>query len=207
MRNNLNNAVTKNLDWSYAFEPSLAITTGRINKLGLNIRSFREPLKQAVKDVMVGSIRTNFDAQGRPVQWPELSDATWATRAAQGWNGGGILLKSGNLRRVASQQNIWTISETSATIRDIPQKAWYGKVHQGGYAGGGGGRSGALKFRKGKGGVKIYEKVGGGSTGRGATSIPQRQFLLIQKEDEEAIIDIFERWLTVKVAKAMAGRG
>jgi phage gpG-like protein len=204
IRSNLTNAVTRNLDWSYAFEPSIAITTGRIDKLGLDIRSFREPLQRAVREVMTKSIHTNFAQQGRPEAWEELSEDTWRRRASEGWSGGGILLKSGALQRVASQQNIWTISTTSATIRDLPQKVWYGKVHQQGAE-----KGAKVTSSKKTGGFTAHLARGGkagsgtsvGGSGRGYVSIPQRQFLIIQEEDHEAIVEIFRKWLAERVAK------
>jgi phage gpG-like protein len=205
-RSNLTNAATAKLDWSYAFEPSIAITTGRIDKLGLDIRSFREPLHDAVTSVMTHSILANFDAQGRPA-WEPLSEDTWRTRAAQGWGGGGILLKSGLLRKVSIQVNIWTISATSATIRDLPSKIWYGKVHQSG-AGGGSPKGGGVKVlaKKGAGGIT---KFAGKSTenARGYVNIPQRQIFIIQKEDETEIVEIFREWLEGRVKKRMGKIG
>lgn len=153
---------------------------------------------------MTKSIRENFAAQGRPEAWPELSEATWRRRAGEGWSGGGILLKSGALQRVASQQNIWTISATSATVRDLPQKVWYGKVHQAGMEQAGS-SSGAKVRRKGRGGIIIFEKNLSGDKGRGYVSIPQRQFLLIQDEDRDAILEIFGDWLDKKVRQSMKG--
>lgn len=217
------------------FEPSLGIAATRINKLGMDIRSFREPLTRAIKQVMMPSIRTNFDVSGRPA-WEPLSEATWDMRAKMGYTGGDILLLTGNLRQVSSQFNIWTITTTSATIRDLPQKIWYGKVHQAGYEGQSmkkriaahGGDAGAAmrslfkdlniihnslaaagtkpgrSTKGGPGGSRITQSLSE-KTGLRVTespAIPQREFLLIQPEDEADIQDIFMEWLGERVVAA-----
>lgn len=198
--------VTKNklagsLSFQFDFIPSIGIFAGKIDKLGVDIRSFREPLTRAVKEVMIPSIAANFEYGGRP-PWPPLADATWATRGALGWSGGGPLMLSGDLYKTMQQLNIWTITQQSATIRDIPQKVWYGKVHQAGAGGGGGGSvrkitmSGRSARKKGA----LYQNLGsGGDSGRGYVNIPARPFVLIQPEDHEAIIEIFEDWLQDRV--------
>lgn len=198
--------VTKNklmgsLSFQFDFKPSVGIFAGGIDKLGVDIRSFKEPLTRAVKEVMIPSIRTNFEVSGRP-SWPPLSDYTWAARGARGWEGGDILMLSGELYKTMQQQNIWTITQQSASIRDIPERVWYGKVHQAGAGGGGGGavrkltNSGRKARRRGG----LYQNLGGGgSTGRGYVNIPARPFVLIQPEDHEAIQEIFREWLQERV--------
>lgn len=190
----LKSGLKGSLSVQFDFEPSVGIFAGRIDKLGMDIRSFRVPLQRAIKEVMIPSFRTNFETGGRPT-WPALSNATWDTRTKLGWSGGGPLLLSGNLMKVATQQNIWTVTGQSASIRDLPQKAWYGKVHQ---AGAGGGRRTTTRRRavRGRGGIIRYlgarDSDGGG---RGYVSIPARPFILIQPEDREKVAEVFENWL------------
>lgn len=48
------------------FTPSMGIMARRVDKLGLDIRSFREPLKRAIRNVVIPSIAENFAVGGRP---------------------------------------------------------------------------------------------------------------------------------------------
>lgn len=74
------------LPFSVTFTPTVAILAGRIDKLGMDIRSFKEPLTRSVRDVMTVSIRRNFDVGGRPT-WEPLSETTLARRASAGFAG------------------------------------------------------------------------------------------------------------------------
>lgn len=184
------------------FFPTLGIAAGRIDKLGIDIRSFREPLHRAVKEVMVPSIRRNFDEGGRPA-WEPLSEFTLAMRTKAG-TGDQILVRSGKLRRKSTQINLWTITTTSAVIRDLPEEVWYGKVHQAGY--GGLSATEASKLLK-KRGVSIT-KAARKKTSPGkrlSPDIPARPFLVIQPEDETAIKAVFIKWLSERVMKAWPG--
>lgn len=199
---NMTNAVTGKLGWSYGFEPSIAITTGRVSKLGVDIRSFREPLHKSVKEVMTKSILQNFEEAGRP-PWPDLAESTWESRTRRGWTGGLPLSLTGKLGRGASRINIWTFSTTSATIRDLPGDIWYGKVHQAGAGSGARSTTSRRTVTKGKGGILKWSGGRDQDKGSGYVNIPQRQFLLIQPEDHKAIMEIFEKWLDERVRRAM----
>jgi len=193
---------------SMTFVPSIAITAARIDKLGMDIRSFREPLTRSVKRVMGPSFRKNFDAGGRPDSWEPLSDATLEVRQRLGRNGSGILVLTGALRRVMGQLNIWRITRTSALILDLPQSVWYGAIHQAGYDGGsmsarikqhGGDASAAFRSI-------IDEQKNAMRTGTtiktaGAAAIPARPFALFQDEDEDDITEVFLEWLQERIAK------
>jgi phage gpG-like protein len=185
---------------TFDFKPSVAILAAKVDKLGIDIRSFREPLERAVKKVMIPSIQTNFDVSGRPA-WEQLSEATWSTRAGRGWSGGDILLLTGTLRKTATQFNIWTITQQSATIRDLPQKAWYGKVHQAGAGGSVRTIAPARKMIKGRGGVVKWSGARDKENSRGYVNIPARPFVLIQEEDRIKIQEIFREWLEERVDK------
>jgi phage gpG-like protein len=207
LHNNLGPGIAAYMTW----EPSIGIATTRIDKLSMDIRSFKEPLTRAIREVMVPSIRKNFDVGGRPA-WEPLSDETWIIRSKFGWTGGDILMLTGTLRKVASQMNIWTITQNSATIRDLPQQVWYGKVHQAGYEGQsmsklarklGGDMGAALKEIQNR--QKIAMATGttlSGSGERHSPSIPARPFLVFQPEDEQDIQDVFMEWLEERVNRA-----
>src|SRR5882757_8152561 len=55
------------------------IAANDVDKLHYNIRSFREPLKRSLNEVIVPSIIQNFDVEGRP-PWVALTPETIARR-------------------------------------------------------------------------------------------------------------------------------
>lgn len=159
----------------FEFRPSIGLSARRIDTFGLSIASFREPLKRSIQQVLAPSFRKNFEAGGRPTRWEPLSDVTVEMRgSAQP-----ILVRSGLLKRTIQQFNIWTVDRTKAALLDLPQKIWYGKIHQAGY----------------------------GSRGSGQTKaagIPARPFVMVQDEDYEAIDRVFDRWFMERMAVSKA---
>jgi phage gpG-like protein len=199
----------------FEFKPTIGISAREIDRLGLDIRSMREPLKRVIQQVMAPSFRKNFDEEGRPDPWPEPAPETLDIRERMGFNGDMILDRTGLLKKTVQQLNLWTITETTATIRDLPQKIWYGKLHQAGYAGSGGGRS-MGQYIKAAGGdakkafqqqdddirtaLKTGQKAHGGV--RHVGEIPARPFILIQEEDMDAAEEIFVRWLQERMVRS-----
>lgn len=176
--------------FSVTFEPSLAIFAGQINKLGLDIRSFKEPLTRAIREVMTKSIQANFDAGGRPLGWKPISEETPALRRnIHHWEGGSPLVQSGRLMKVVTQINFWTITDKTAVVQGFPDSVSYGRVHQEGY----GGNEGL--------GLSKSGQLSG--SGRPVAPIPRRRFLLLQDEDREAIKDVFGKWLDERIAHNM----
>jgi phage gpG-like protein len=156
----------------YSFVPSPIILGGELDLFGLNVRSLREPLTRAVRQVVIPSIQRNFDAGGRP-PWEPLSDATDMIKYGKGFSGG-PLVRTGNLKRNMGYVSMWTITSQDASIQALPDRVAYGAVHQAGTDSGG---------------------------GRGH-NIPQRMFATIQAEDEQKIEDVFDRWLAEKALEA-----
>lgn len=149
----------------FDFMPSPAIIAASVNKLGMDIRSFREPLKRAIKEVLIPSFQQNFAQGGRPA-WEPLSEVTVEIRGSSS----PILIRSGRLQKTMGQQNIWTVTEEYAVIERLPQQVWYGMIHQAG--------------------------------NRTHSVTPARPFALIQPEDEEKIIEVFDQWLGERAARA-----
>jgi phage virion morphogenesis protein len=165
------------LGLQFEFKPSLGITARHIDNLGRGIRSFREPLKRSIQQVLAPSFRKNFEAGGRPEQWEPLSE--FAVEMRDG-SERPILVRSGMLKRTIQQFNIWTVDTEKAAILDLPQKIWYGKIHQGGAV---------------------------GRARRGAqTETPARPFVLIQEEDFSKIERVFEIWVAERIARSRAFR-
>lgn len=163
---------------TFAFTPSLGISAKNIDKLGLDIRSFREPLKRSIQQVLAPSFKMNFRAGGRPDRWEPLAEETIKFRATQGYAPGPILVRSGKLMKTIQQFNIWSINNTQAAITDLPEKIWYGKVQQGGL-------------------VKHGRTAAAGN-------IPAREFVLIQGEDYDKIEEVFAKWFVERMEKTKA---
>lgn len=152
------------VDLMFDFHPSIGLLAKQVDTFGMNIKSFREPLKRSIQKVLAPSFRANFDAQGRPLRWAPLAEFTVEKRGASG----PILDRSGLLKRTIQQFNIWSIDSEKAAITNLPQKIWYGKLHQAGYKG----------------------------TGKATFSFPERPFVLIQDPDDyDAIEKVFFDWL------------
>ena len=99
--------------------------------LGVDVRSYHEPLKRSVQQVLTPSLRLNFQVGGRPT-WEPLTQGTQERKLSEGAKSFMPLIRFGTLQRVAGQLNIWTITREAATIERLPERAWYGGVHQGG---------------------------------------------------------------------------
>jgi phage gpG-like protein len=204
MRSGLNPATT---GVEMTFLPSIAITAGRIDKLGLDIRSFHEPLKRSVQRVMGPSFQKNFDAGGRPDPWEPLSEATLEIRQRLGHPSTSILIKTGALRKVMGQLNIWRITRKAAIITDLPPRVWYGAIHQAGYDGG----SMSARIKKHGGDASaafrsiIDDQKNAMRTGvpikSGGAGIPARPFVMFQDDDEDEITEIFMEWLQERIAR------
>jgi phage gpG-like protein len=113
---------------SWSLKPSMGIVAKDIERLSLDIRSWKVPLTQVIKQVMIPSIRKNFDTGGRPA-WEPLAENTIKARGFSAWP---ILEVTGKLRRKATQLNIWEIGTTFATVRALPDDVFYGAFHQAG---------------------------------------------------------------------------
>jgi len=184
---------------SFEISPSPVILVAELEGIAHELEDFKKPLKESIKNVMVPSIRKNFEAEGRPEPWVPLSQATLNRRRydASGTTSG-ILSRTAKLRRRAASQKIWKIEKTDAYVQDLGEDVWYGKLHQEGFEGGG-----SAIGRIVKGGVpQIPSYNPRKMTGRHvivegyAGDIPARPFLLIQDEDVDAIEEEFDKWLT-----------
>lgn len=187
-------SVNRGLALDFSFVPSLKVVAGRINTLGTGVSSFKEPLRRAVKEVVIPSIRTNFEVGGRP-PWEPLSPSTAEIRSRLGGNyTGRPLIKTGALFAAMASTALWRVSDVQATLPGLPANLWYGYVHQEGYGGKGGGRS-----AKGK---SFQQIVASASKEMPVSAIPARPFAVLQPEDEDDIGDIFMEWLGDEIEKA-----
>src|SRR5687767_1450905 len=184
----------------WQISPSLGLVAGDVHRFGLAIQSLREPVIKSITDVMIPSIRRNFDEEGRP-SWEPLSDITVKLRGTAH----PILKASGALERGVTQISIWRIGEESATIQSLPQSIWYGALHQSGY-GTFGKYVEAAKKELGKGArpsqvTKLAFELMDEARGAKKQSkivIPRRRFLMFQDDDIDDIMQIFAEWLEDK---------
>jgi phage gpG-like protein len=195
---------------SFEFKPTLGILARDMDKLGIDIRSFREPLTRAVKQVMIPSIKKNFDSQGRP-GWEPLAEDTLLLRDRLGQTGP-ILNRTGQLKRNMGYQTMWSITQEYAIIKDLPQRVWYGKVHQEG-------RSGmqtrikneVAKAKKrgfvlspGNAAKNVMKQMdaelkSGQASKHSRTNIPARPFVMFQDQDYDDIEEVFGKWLQERI--------
>lgn len=118
-----------------SFSPTIALSARKFDALDLSIRSFREPLKRSIQRVISPSIGKNFLAGGRPIVWVPLADYTLEAKGKDPKTRFPVndpLLRSGLLMKTMQQYNIWTVTEVQAAILSLPDKIWYGNLHQAG---------------------------------------------------------------------------
>lgn len=199
----INPAITAAMMPSLTFEPTIGITTARIDKLGIDIRSFHEPLKRSVQQVMAPSFRKNFDVGGRP-RWEEYAEDTVdEIQPRLHRRTHPLLLKSGMMKRTISQLNVWTITRTSAVLNNVPGKIWYANIQQAGYGGKGAKKktvSGRELRQRGVSSRGLFAVKTGAGTRRVAP-IPARPFVVLQEEDAKRVHEVFSKWLDERIAR------
>lgn len=195
---------------SFDFKPSIGILARDIDKLGMDISSFREPLEKSIRQVMIPSFRKNFEAEGRP-GWTPMSEGTRAFRAKTGKAQSSKLLHlTGALEAAVTSESLWSITDVFAAVRALPASVSYGNVHQEGY--GGMGRVIKANVKKGmkpgeaaKAAMKALDAkiLAGKAVTKGVSvNIPARPFVMFQEEDEDDIMEIFDTWLGEQAAKS-----
>jgi len=150
---------------------------GKIEKKAGNAK----PAFEIAGQIILKSVQDNFVAQGRPQRWRRLSAATVLASA-----GRNSRTKRGGFRKAAVKK----IKRKSILINR-------------GYAGGllGSINSAASGKEATVGSPKIYAAIHnkGGKAGKNkSVDIPQREYLLMQKQDWPAITTAFTRFLIAK---------
>jgi phage gpG-like protein len=186
----------RGMGFDVTIDPTPMLLVAQFNKLGLDIRSFREPLKRSIQQVVAPSLRKNFAARGRPEAWQELADSTYQIKSSKGFGSAADfpLVRTGRLQTIAGQLNLWKIDglEGAATL-NLPDEVFYGGIHQAGS----GSDSGGVYTRKNR-RTGQTSTVSFGSPGY----VPQRIWALLQDEDIDGIEDVFESWLQERVRSA-----
>lgn len=114
-------------DATGSFQRDSKLLATDLDLAALSIKSLREPLTRSVKEVIIPSIRQNFDSEGRP-GWEALAPSTVKRRGTAH----PILDEKGNLKKRATQINIWTIDRDSAAITGLDSRVKYAGYHQAG---------------------------------------------------------------------------
>jgi phage gpG-like protein len=185
-----------------AFNVQARILANDVDKLGVDIRSFRVPLRRSVEQVMIPSIATNFAVGGRP-RWQPLSIGTVENRGSAE----PVLIRTGKLRRVATQKNMWSyftgtigreVNYVEFDQSQLEKSAPYGVFHQYGAASHTDPLSKMIKKRD-------PHALLGEETAN--WRLPQRMFVTMRPEDQVEIYSIFYQWLSERVDYHYYGYG
>lgn len=117
-----------------AFVRQAYIDARDIERLAASVRTFRVPLERSLNQVVIPAIQKNFDAEGRP-KWAPLSAETLLTRKTDKKTVGRqvkILDRTGFLKRVATQKNLWDVKDDQLLLRSVyfSQRVKYSSFHQ-----------------------------------------------------------------------------
>jgi phage gpG-like protein len=179
----------------------MAMSAKAFSTLDADIRSFREPLKRSIQQVIAPSIGQNFVSHGRPEAWHPYAEATINMKANDPKNKFGpddILRRSGLLWKTMQQFNIWTVTTTQAAILQLPEKIWYGALHQAGFG------ISAADVTPSKGAFLSPDELRN-LGGAGTINIPARPFVMFQTQDIDRIQEVFANWLQERVDARLAG--
>lgn len=191
---NLSSAKAGSYGIEISIEPAPVILVASFNKLGEDVRSFKEPLKRSVQQVLAPSIRKNFVDSGRPDPWAPLTEKTKKTKRRDGYgrNANKILKRTGRLQRLASTLSIWDIDGLNGeAVLNPPSEIFYGAIHQAGFE--------LVNIKE-----KVNKKTGNVSFDTSIGGLPARPWALIQDEDVNEIERVFEEWINERVEANLA---
>ena len=178
---------------SMTFEPSLGVMARRVDKLGMDIRSFREPLRRVLKQIVIPSIAMNFHKHGRTESgagnaWAPLSEETIDKKGHAR-----PLLLTGALQNTMRRENIWHIDGEKLLLANLPENVWYGVVHQSG--------TGDLEAEA----DVWFDPILGKNVNVGdsdGVNIPPRPFVRLTDAEVEEIDEVFLDWLDERALHA-----
>lgn len=107
------------------FYPSVQATVADINKLSRNLHNFTEPLTISLEEVIIPSIRENFNAEGRP-SWAQLAENTVKARKSSH----PILHVTGTLEDAVTSRSSWRVTPSEVSLASLGVS--YAAFHQGG---------------------------------------------------------------------------
>lgn len=159
-------------DFKIDFVPPLAVIGAAYGRVAAGFRTFRVPLTVSVERVLIPSILENFQEGGRPIPWEPLSEETQARRERQDTIGG--LFGSDILVETG---RLFGAMGSKARWHIDGREAYISNLPNSAWYG-------ALH----QGGDDFFN-----------VNFPARQFAVIQREDEEAIVKIFDSWIAGNV--------
>jgi len=113
---------------------ALALLSRDIQRLGNDLKGqtrMRGAWDRVRDEVMIPSIRQNFDMEGRPNKWEPLSPVTLSRAPSRI----GILNVTGQLKRSATAKRRFKILKNEMTYGNWPERRWFGPVHDFGLGG------------------------------------------------------------------------
>ena len=185
-----------------SFNRQAQILAHDIDKLAVDIRSMRVPLRRSVEQVMIPSIRTNFDVGGRP-RWQPLAQGTIDNRGSSE----PILIRTGRLKRTATQKNMWyyywSSSANSVTAaefdeRQLSKRVPYGIFHQ--YGAFSHNDPLSKRIKKSNPDALLGEETAN-------WRLPARMFVTMRPEDQVQVHSIFYQWLVERTDYHYYGYG
>lgn len=146
---------------------SPTILAKQIEDIEFNIKSFRAPLVSATRE-LAKDIEHQFSVGGDPA-WAPLNSSTVKRKK----DTGSILVRSGKLKRRASQYARWSIDKESASY-SLPNSVSYGYFHQTGF--------------------KHY-------TNNGPEDVPARPFVRLDAKQQRIIVKAFDSWFDDRLTR------
>lgn len=196
------------IDPRFNFVRGAFLFASDIDKMGLSFKSWKEPLLKARDEVIIPSIKQNFQSQGRPA-WKPLAKSTIYNRLMLGFPRGPILQRTGRLKRAATQKNIWEVTQVldrsggadMLLLRTeyLDQLVPYARFHQLGARLPQTRTIGFLAGRVGTPGFGSRERTELFPTSGG--KLPARPYIQITIQEEIEIYNIFAAHLARKVAE------
>lgn len=110
------------------FYSNAIVVAEGIDRVDRAFRDFRTPLTKSLVEVILPSIRENFDSEGRP-PWQRLSETTVERRGGLAHP---ILEDSGRLRSAATSAQAWRVTQDTVSPENIENMVSYAKYIQAG---------------------------------------------------------------------------
>jgi len=110
-------------------DPSPAIIVGGFYRAAGAFRSFKQPIEEAIKGIVIPSINANFEAEGIP-PWEPLAEVTITRREYPGMP---ILQQTGKMKEMVTSIKPWTINNNEAyLLASSLGSAYYAGIHEAG---------------------------------------------------------------------------
>lgn len=107
------------------FYRQITVTETVIDLLERKLSDFEEPLRVALNDIIIPSVKENFGSQGRP-PWKSLAPSTVVSRGNQI---GPILYRTGALYDAATNPSNWTVTRDFLALTNLSSVSYAG-YHQ-----------------------------------------------------------------------------